>query len=229
MNDTSPVATERPRPHNPLLSARILPTLMRLSFPNLFAMLATAIVAIAETSYIGLLGTAPLAAMALVFPMIMLSQMLSSGAMGGGVSSAISRAIGSGDLHRAMDDLKGMEKTFLESLRDASKAGIDVASTTVHALAEHAANSGSAVGRQVQASFDQLSGELGRTAQAQFRSSIDTGRATAALLARAASGFLAGIAEIIEAKPSGRPAREDAPSTGASSGSSSAGGSAPKG
>lgn len=86
---------------NPLLSRPILPTLLRLSVPNLIAMMATALVAIAETSYVGLLGTAPLAAMALVFPMVMLQQMMSSGAMGGGISSAIARALGAGDAVRA--------------------------------------------------------------------------------------------------------------------------------
>lgn len=107
----------------------------------------------------------------------------------------------SGDLRQAMDNLKGMESAFLDSLRDAAKAGRDVASTTLNSFAEHAANSGSAVGRQVQASVDQLGGDLGRVAEAQIKSSIETGRATAALLARAASGFLAGIAEMIEQRP----------------------------
>ena len=88
-------------PANPLLAAPILPTLVWLTLPNTVAMLATALVAIAETSYIGRLGTVPLAAMALVFPMVMLTQMMSAGAMGGGVSSAISRALGSGDVERA--------------------------------------------------------------------------------------------------------------------------------
>nr|HMS06427.1 MATE family efflux transporter [Burkholderiaceae bacterium] len=59
------------------------------------------LVGIAETYYMGRLGTAPLAAMALVFPFAMLTQMLSSGAMGGGVSSAVSRALGAGDGARA--------------------------------------------------------------------------------------------------------------------------------
>jgi putative MATE family efflux protein len=86
---------------DPLLRAPILPTLVRLSLPNLAAMLVTALVAIAETIYVGLLGTVELAAIALVFPMIMLMQMLSAGAMGGGVSSAISRALGAGDEARA--------------------------------------------------------------------------------------------------------------------------------
>lgn len=89
------------RPVNPLLVAPILPTLLRLSLPNMAAMLATTVVAIAETVYVGLLGTAPLAGMALVFPMVMLMQTMSAGAMGGGVSSAISRALGAGDEKKA--------------------------------------------------------------------------------------------------------------------------------
>ncbi len=90
-----------PRHANPLLSAPILPTLLRLTLPNLAAMLVMAAVAIAETIYVGMLGTTQLAAIALVFPMVMLMQMLSAGAMGGGVSSAISRALGAGDETRA--------------------------------------------------------------------------------------------------------------------------------
>lgn len=86
---------------SPLLTAPILPTLLRLSLPNMAAMGATALVAVAETIYVGVLGTAALAGMALVFPMVMLQQMMSAGAMGGGVSSAISRALGAGDRARA--------------------------------------------------------------------------------------------------------------------------------
>jgi putative MATE family efflux protein len=86
---------------NALIEAPILPTLLRLTMPNLAAMLVTALVAICETAYVGILGTVPLAAVALTFPMIMLMQMLSAGAMGGGVSSAISRALGAGDVERA--------------------------------------------------------------------------------------------------------------------------------
>jgi len=86
---------------NSLLTAPILPTLVRMSLPNLIAMLATALVAVAETAYVGRLGTPSLAGMALVFPMVMLQQQMSSGAMGGGISSAVARALGSGDAGRA--------------------------------------------------------------------------------------------------------------------------------
>ncbi len=129
------------------------------------------------------------------------------------------REFTSGDLRRAMDDLKNMEGAFLDSLREAAKAGRDVASTTLRSFAEHAANSGTAVGRQVQSSLDLLGGELGRTTGAQIKGSIETGRVMAAMLARAASGFLAGIAEMIEAGPGGKPPADR--SSGGSSDSSS--------
>ena len=95
-------ATLMPSPSgNPLLTGAILPTLVRLALPNLISILFLTAVVVAETVYIGRLGTEALAAMALVFPMIMLTQQMSSGAMGGGVSSAIARSIGAGDEVRA--------------------------------------------------------------------------------------------------------------------------------
>lgn len=91
-------ATPRPEP---LLTAPILPQLLRFALPNMVAMLATALATVAETAYVGRLGNAALAGMALVFPLVMLQMMLSAGAMGGGVSSAVSRALGAGDAARA--------------------------------------------------------------------------------------------------------------------------------
>src|SRR3954468_23444504 len=88
-------------PINGLLASPILPTLLRLALPNAIALVGTTLVGGAETSYIGRLGTEPLAGIALVFPFVMLTQMMSAGAMGGGVSSAISRALGTGNRERA--------------------------------------------------------------------------------------------------------------------------------
>lgn len=88
-------------PLNSLVTSPILPTLLRLALPNTVAMFGSTLVAVAETSYIGRLGIEPLAAIALVFPFAMLTQMMSAGAMGGGVSSAVSRALGAGDHDRA--------------------------------------------------------------------------------------------------------------------------------
>jgi putative MATE family efflux protein len=81
-----------------LLHGPVLPVLSRLALPNVLAMVAISAIAIAETSYVGALGRDSLAAMAIVFPLVMLMQTLSGGAMGGGVSSAISRALGAGDV-----------------------------------------------------------------------------------------------------------------------------------
>jgi putative MATE family efflux protein len=79
-----------------LLQAAIVPTLLRMAWPNVLIMFAQAATGLIETYWIGKLGTDALAGMALVFPGVMLMQMISAGAMGGGISSAIARALGAG-------------------------------------------------------------------------------------------------------------------------------------
>jgi putative MATE family efflux protein len=79
-----------------LLHDPIVPLLLRMAWPNILIMLAQASAGLIETWWISHLGTAALAGMALVFPPVMLMQMISAGAMGGGISSAIARALGSG-------------------------------------------------------------------------------------------------------------------------------------
>src|SRR4051812_31172387 len=86
---------------SPLVAAPVLPTLLRLSAPGLLLVAFQTMVSVGDTYFIGRLGTAPLAGLALVFPLIMLLQMTSAGAMGGGVSSAIARALGAGHADRA--------------------------------------------------------------------------------------------------------------------------------
>ena len=79
-----------------LLEAPIVPTLLRLAAPNVLVMVAQAAVGLIETYFVGKLGTDALAGMALVFPIVMLMQMTSAGAMGGSIASAIARALGAG-------------------------------------------------------------------------------------------------------------------------------------
>ena len=79
-----------------LLHGPIVWTLLRLASPNILVMLAQAATGLIETYFVARLGLDVLAGMALVFPGFMLMQMLSAGAMGGGISSAIARAIGAG-------------------------------------------------------------------------------------------------------------------------------------
>jgi putative MATE family efflux protein len=77
-----------------LLEGPILPTLMRLAWPNILVMLMQAATGLIETWWVSRLGTDALTGMALVFPGFMMMQMLSGGALGGGISSAIARALG---------------------------------------------------------------------------------------------------------------------------------------
>jgi putative MATE family efflux protein len=103
-----PVAAEpvaAPKPMDPrtrlLLQGPIVPTLLRMAWPNVLVMGAQAATGLIETYWVGKLGTDALAGMALVFPGVMLMQMFSAGAMGGGISSAIARALGAGKRDQA--------------------------------------------------------------------------------------------------------------------------------
>jgi putative MATE family efflux protein len=79
-----------------LLEAPIGGTILRLSLPNIVVMVVQAAIGLIETYFIARLGTDALAGLALVFPVQMLFVMISAGAMGGGILSAVSRALGSG-------------------------------------------------------------------------------------------------------------------------------------
>ena len=93
LRDAAPALNPRTRM---LLEGRILPTLLRLAWPNVLVMLAQASVGLIETWWVAHLGTDALAGMALVFPAYMMMQMLSAGAVGGGISAAVARALGAG-------------------------------------------------------------------------------------------------------------------------------------
>jgi len=79
-----------------LLEAPIALTLLRLAGPNVLVQVVQASIGLIEAYFIGKLGTDALAGVSLVFPVLMLMQMMSAGAMGGGISSAIARSLGAG-------------------------------------------------------------------------------------------------------------------------------------
>ncbi|MGH6727793.1 MAG: MATE family efflux transporter [Pseudolabrys sp.] len=84
-----------------LLEAPVTRTIVRLALPNVAVMVVQASIGLIETFFVAKLGLDALAGIALVFPLFMLLQMVSAGAMGGGILSAIARALGSGDRERA--------------------------------------------------------------------------------------------------------------------------------
>jgi MATE family, multidrug efflux pump len=79
-----------------MLSGPIAATLLRFAAPTIVVVTVQALVSVMETYFVGFLGTDALAGVALVFPVLMLMQMMSAGGMGGGVASAVARALGAG-------------------------------------------------------------------------------------------------------------------------------------
>ncbi len=84
-----------------LLTAPILATLLKLGWPTIVVLVVQTLVGVAETYYVSYLGTDALAGVTLVFPVAMLVAMMSNGGIGGGVASAVARAIGAGRRHDA--------------------------------------------------------------------------------------------------------------------------------
>ncbi|MEH6755897.1 MAG: MATE family efflux transporter [Parasphingorhabdus sp.] len=88
------------RTHHMVTSAAA-PLLLKMATPNMIAFFIQSSVSIAEVWIIGQLGTGALASIALAFPLLMLIQTMSGGAVGGAVTSSIARALGAGDRDRA--------------------------------------------------------------------------------------------------------------------------------
>src|ERR1700693_5665400 len=102
------LSTPSPAPARPsaartrmILEASILATLLRLSAPNVLNLLAIAGMITFDGFFVGRLGAAALAGVSLAFPFVMLVQHTGASGMGGGVSSAIARALGAGNRARA--------------------------------------------------------------------------------------------------------------------------------
>jgi putative MATE family efflux protein len=79
-----------------LLEGPVALTLLRLAVPNVAVMLLQATVTTLDGVFVGWLGSEALAGISLVFPLVMLMQTMSAGGMGGGVASAVARALGAG-------------------------------------------------------------------------------------------------------------------------------------
>lgn len=100
MSDGSPAAKGSDRVRR-ILAGPIAPMLARLAGPNIAVASAQTATTIADAWFVGRVGVSALASLALVFPIQAMMQMMSAGAMGGGISSAVARALGAGDRPRA--------------------------------------------------------------------------------------------------------------------------------
>lgn len=84
-----------------MLDGPILPTLLRLAAPNVVVTFVLALVSGIDAFYIGRLGPEALAGISLTFPMIMIMQTMAVGGIGGGIASAVARAVGAGNTAKA--------------------------------------------------------------------------------------------------------------------------------
>jgi len=98
---TTPGQAPPPARGPDLLTGPILPTLLRLASPNVAGLFAQTLTIAYDGFIVARLGTEAVAAVALVFPLSMLMVQLSRAAMGGGVASAVARALGTGSPERA--------------------------------------------------------------------------------------------------------------------------------
>src|SRR5712664_4989943 len=98
MSDRSIPAAARPVAARTklMLEGPVFSTLLRLAAPNVLNLLAIGGMITFDGLFLGRLGPDALAGVSLAFPWVMLVQHTAASGMGGGVSSAIARALGAG-------------------------------------------------------------------------------------------------------------------------------------
>ncbi|MCA7013764.1 MATE family efflux transporter [Dickeya dadantii] len=79
-----------------MLAGPILTVMLRLALPTVAVLVVQTLVGVIETYFVSSLGADVLAGVAVVFPVLMLMQMMANGGIGGGLSSAVARASGAG-------------------------------------------------------------------------------------------------------------------------------------
>ena len=84
-----------------LLEGPVLATLLRLAAPNLGEAAARVAFISCDALFVSWLGTDALAGVALVFPLLLMTQMISAGGLGSGVAAAVARALGAGEREQA--------------------------------------------------------------------------------------------------------------------------------
>jgi hypothetical protein len=149
----SVITTEAARPSPPaartrlLLEGPIVSTLLRLSAPNLVVnVVLITVTTSVDAHFIGRLGPAALAGLALVFPLLMLMQQMANFSMGGALAAAVARAVGAGrpvaeqvfdrDAQRGGDRVQGTDRRaalLRFDLRDQARRDPDVAREPAHA------------------------------------------------------------------------------------------------
>ncbi len=81
---------------NDILEGPIIPVMLKLALPTLAVLVVQTFVGIMETYFAGSLESDSLAGVSVVFPVLMIMQMMANGGIGRGFASAVSRVLGAG-------------------------------------------------------------------------------------------------------------------------------------
>lgn len=79
-----------------ILEGPIVTVMLRLALPTLAVLVVQTFVGVIETYFVSSLGADVLAGVSVVFPVLMLMQMMANGGVGNGLASAVARAYGAG-------------------------------------------------------------------------------------------------------------------------------------
>lgn len=107
---------------------------------------------------------------------------------------------GKQDLERSFEELRTLEKMFLDTLKDVASDSAGAAKEILHGLWQHTRDSGTSAGATAMEAITTLEHKLGRTLHEVASAGTDAALNTGSKLADAASGFLAGISEALAAK-----------------------------
>jgi hypothetical protein len=102
------------------------------------------------------------------------------------------------DLKQALNDLEDMEANFIDVIKEVANSSTDLASRILHDIATHAKNSGTAVGKKSAESMATLRDQLKQLSKDSFEAGAEAAKSVSIKIARASSGFLAGLADTIE-------------------------------
>ncbi|MCB1911850.1 MAG: DUF6781 family protein [Rhodocyclaceae bacterium] len=102
-------------------------------------------------------------------------------------------------IHKTIHELGSVESMFIDTLGDAARESTGHVRDTLQNLAEHARNSGTAVGGRVQDALSQLTQAVADVTHEQVQAGAQTLRHQASLMAGIAAGMLKGIADRLQA------------------------------
>lgn len=101
------------------------------------------------------------------------------------------------DLKKAVDDFKGLEDSFIDTINTVAHSSGSVASSALHEIADHLKNTGTQSGREALEAVDTLSHALLQVGKGTVSEIASAAQAATGQFASIASGILSGMADVI--------------------------------